>query len=46
MPVIKIQNKLSGDNKGSSKNSISYLEKEQKFRDKTMRKNWIQIVED
>ena len=38
MPIIKIQNKLSGDNKNSSKNSISYLEKEQKFRDKSLRK--------
>ncbi len=37
MPIIKIQNKLSGDNKGSSAASISYLEKEQKFRDKNMR---------
>ena len=39
MPVIKIQNNLSGDNKGSSKNSVSYLGKEQRFRDKSERTN-------
>ena len=39
MAVIKIQNKLSGDNKGSSKKAILYLEKEQNFRDKSLRKD-------
>ena len=37
--VLKIGGGLSGDNKGSSKSSISYLEKENKIRDKTMRKS-------
>ena len=37
--ILKIGGGLSGTNKGSSKNSISYLEKENKMRDKTMRKS-------
>ena len=37
--VLKIGGGLSGSNKGTSKSSISYLEKENKMRDKTMRKN-------
>jgi hypothetical protein len=39
MPIIKIQNKLSGGCTGSSADSVSYLEKENRFRDKSMRKN-------
>jgi hypothetical protein len=39
MPIIKIQRQLSGDNKGSSKSAVKYLEKEQKFRNKDQRKN-------
>lgn len=38
MPVIKIQHNLSGNNKGSSKKAIAYLEKEQKFKDQSLRK--------
>jgi len=39
MSIIKIQGGLSGGNKGSSKQSVSYLEKEGKIRDKSLRKD-------